>query len=122
MTLNEKLKKVQEIRNKISKLYIELNTIKSDIVKDMVESDKQKETIDIDSNYQATLVWAVEKKIDYEKLMESYPDIYILGLKNTFSSTQALNSISSNLLNKVLKDCYKTNMGYELEFKKRRRK
>ena len=90
-----------------------MDILKKDIVKEMVEMDIK--VLDIDKNTQATLVWAVDKDIDYDKLMKLYPDIYKLGLHPVFSIKQALNSVSPKLLNKIIKDCTKTNAKYNLK-------
>ena len=116
MTLEEKLREIQVIKNEITRLYTKLNPLKKEVVKEMVDTEIKALTLDKDLH--ATLVWVVEKKIDYDRLMRLYGDIYLLGLKTTFSKTQALNSVSSSLLNKILKDCTKTKMGYELKIRK----
>ncbi len=118
-TLSKKLERINEIRQEINKLYAELNPLKQEVIKHMVENDMQKEVVKLSETHIATLKWTIEKKIDYEKLQRCYPDVYKMGLKPVFSSTQALNSVSSKLLNKILKDCYNTNMGYKLDIKKR---
>ncbi len=108
-----KLHRLQEIKANVRSEYAEMDVLKKEIVKEMVESKTK--IVDIDKHLQATLVWVVEKDIDYEKLMRLYPDIYILGLKPTFSTKQALNSVSPNLLNKIIKDCTKQSAQYNLK-------
>jgi hypothetical protein len=116
MILEEKLKQMQKIKEDIKKSYVELNRMKKEVVAEMVESGNK--TVDYKGDLHATLVWAVEKKIDYDKLQRDYEDVYVLGLRPSFSKEQALNSISSTLLNRVLKDCTITEMGYELKTKR----
>ena len=111
--MKQKLDRVQEIKSNIRLEYAEMSVLKKDIVKEMVETDNK--IVDIDKGSQATLVWVVEKNIDYDKLMKLYPDIYKLGIKPTFSTKQALNSVSPNLLNKIIKDCTKTTAQYNLK-------
>ena len=111
--MQQKLNRLQEIKANVRNEYAEMNVLKKDIVKEMVES--QNKIIDIDKSTQATLVWTVEKNIDYDKLMKLYPDIYKLGLKPTFSTKQALNSVSPTLLNKIIKDCTKETKEYKLK-------
>ena len=111
--MKEKLDRLQEIKANIRLEYAEIDTLKKAIVKEMVETNHK--VVDIDKNTQATLVWVVENKLDYDKLMKLYPDIYKLGLKPTFSTKQALNSVSPKLLNKIIKDCTKTTAQYNLK-------
>jgi hypothetical protein len=111
--MKQKLDRLQEIKANVRLEYAEMDILKKDIVKEMVETDTK--IIDLDKNTQATLVWIVEKDIDYDKLMKLYPDIYKLGLRPTFSTKQALNSVSPKLLNKIIKDCIKETKEYKLK-------
>jgi hypothetical protein len=116
--MKQKLKRLQEIKANVRTEYAEMDILKREIVKEMVESNNK--IVDIDKNSQATLVWVVDKKIDYTRLIELYPDIYKLGLKPTFSTKQALNSVSPNLLTKIIKDCTKANAQYNLKVGKKK--
>ena len=111
--MKQNLNRLQEIKANIRSEYAEMDILKKDIVKEMVETDNK--IVGLDKNTQATLVWMVEKKLDYDRLMKLYPDIYKFGLRPTFSKTQALNSVSPKLLNKILKDCTKTKAEYKLK-------
>ena len=111
--MKQKLDRLQEIKANIRLEYAEMDLLKKAIVKEMVETDNK--IIDLDKSNQATLVWAVDKEIDYNKLMKLYPDIYKLGLRPTFSTKQALNSVSPKLLNKIIKDCTKQSSKYKLK-------
>ena len=111
--MKQKLDRLQEIKANVRLEYIEMNTLKKEIVKEMVETDNK--VVDIDKTTQATLVWVVDKKIDYDKLIKLYPDIYKLGLRPTFSTKQALNSVSATLLTKIIKDCTKQSSQYNLK-------
>ena len=115
--MKQKLEIIQSIKANIRLEYVVMNKLKKEIVKEMVETNTK--LIDLDKNTQATLVWAVDKEIDYDKLMKLYPDIYKLGLKPTFSTKQALNSVSPKLLNKIIKDCTKTTKEYNLKVGKK---
>lgn len=117
MSLNENLKRIEQVQEEVKQKYVELDRLKKAVVKEMLESGNKNIVLENDGLH-ATLVWVVEKKIDYDKLQKNYEDIYVLGLRPSFSRTQALNSISLPLLNKVLKDCAITEMGYELKTKK----
>lgn len=111
--MKQKLDRLQEIKANIRLEYAEMDILKKDIVKEMVETSNKE--INLGNGNQAVLVWAVENKIDYEKLMKLYPNIYKLGLKPTFSTKQALNSVSPKLFNKIIKDCTKTTAQYNLK-------
>ena len=115
--MKQKLDRLQEIKANIRFEYAEMDILKKDIVKEMVET--RNKFINFEVNNQATLVWFIEKNIDYIKLMKLYPDIYKLGIKPTFNMKQALNSISPNLLNKIIKDCTKTTKEYKLKVGKK---
>ncbi len=115
--MKQKLEIIQSIKANIRLEYVVMNKLKKEIVKEMVETNTK--LIDLDKNTQATLVWVVDKEIDYDKLMKLYPDIYKLGLKPTFSTKQALNSVSPKLLNKIIKDCTKTTKEYNLKVGKK---
>ena len=110
---SKKLNRLQEIKANIRLEYAEMDILKKEIVKEMVET--RNKFINFEVNTQAILVWVVEKDIDYIKLMKLYPDIYKLGIKPTFSTKQALNSVSPKLLNKIIKDCTKTTKEYNLK-------
>jgi predicted phage-related endonuclease len=93
-----------------------MGRLKKDVVKEMVETDHK--DLELTEGLHATLVWVIEKKIDYDKLKSQYGNVYELGLRTTFSSDQALKSVSKSLLQKILKDCTIQDMGYKLKFKK----
>ena len=112
-TIYENIKRIETIKANIRKEYAELNKLNDKVVKEMLENDTKE--MDCDDDTKATLVWAVDKKIDYTKLMNLYPDIYKLGIKPTFSTTQALKSVSPSLLNKIIKDCTKKSAQYNLK-------
>ena len=116
MTLEDKLLEIKVIKDEVSNLYIKMGRLKKDVVKEMVGTDNK--DLELTENLHATLVWALDKKIDYDKLKGQYGDIYTLGLRTTFSAEQAFQSVSKSLLQKILKDCTIQKMGYELKFKK----
>ena len=113
VTLTEKIKQIKKTKDNISKEYGYIENLTKEIVQEM--RDNELKEIKIDDDLKAVLIWAVEKKIDYEKLMEKHADVYELGLKTTFSATQALNSVSVKLLNQVIKDCSIVEIGYKIK-------
>ena len=115
--MNRKLNRLLEIKANVRSEYAEMNTLKKEIIEEMVVSGNK--VVDYDPITQAALVWVIEKEINYEKLMKWYPDVYRLGLKPTFSTTQALNSISKDLLNKIIKDCTEIDQKYNLKVGRR---
>jgi len=114
--LNENLKRIEKIKEEITDKYVELDRLKKEVVREMLENGTK--DIELENGLHETLVYVVEKKIDYEKLQKCYEDVYILGLRPSFSKTQALNSVSVQFLNKILKDCTITTKGYRLKTKK----
>ena len=116
----KKIERLEEIRKSINNLYQEKSEIEKDIIKELVElGDK---SIPLNDNQNLTLLWIYEKKIDYERLKEKYPNVYKLGLMTTFSSNQALRSMDKNLWEKILQDCLTVNPHYELRKTKKKRK
>ena len=120
MTLEEKLKKIQSLKKEVTNKYIEINKIQKEVIEEMLDSKTK--SVEISKGLQAVLVSFIEKKIDYDKLTKDYPDIYVLGLKTTFSKKQALNCISSKVLESVLKDCIITEKSYDIKYKRGVRK
>lgn len=118
MAVYSKLERLQELQEQVKTIYVEINQLKSEIVKEMVESDNK--TIELDNNKQATLVWVVDKKIDYDKLIEHYPDIYRLGIRPQFSVQQALRSVSPKLLRSIIEDCTDITKQYKLKVGKKK--
>ena len=113
----KKIIRLGEIRKEISKLYAEKSALESEVVDIVLELGEQKSSIQVE-DYIANLLWVYEKKIDYEKLKEKYPDVYELGLITEFSAKQALKGIDRNLFNKILNDCIIARGKYEVKVKK----
>jgi len=113
--MKELLKELQEINQKIKKIYAKKSVIEAKIIEIMVER-KEKEVV-YNENEISTLVWVFDKKIDYEKLQKEYPQVYELGLYTSFSATRALKSMDSKLFNAILRDCTTVEPHYELKRK-----
>ena len=97
-----------------------MNELQKLLVQEIVES-KQVETyksIDISEDEHMDLVWAFDKRIDYDRLKKDHPIIYEIGLQTTWSKTQALNAIDNKmLLETVLGDYTTLNGEYKVKNK-----
>ena len=111
MICRSKLDRISELNETIRKAYVELNSLKSEVVKEMVLNDVK--SIDLSDKEEITLKWVIEKEIDYERLQKLYPDVYLFGLRQTFSAKQALNCVKKDLLHKIIKDCVLINAEYK---------
>lgn len=116
--MKDTLKRLGEIRKSIKALYQEKSELESELIKGLLE--KGEKSVMIAENEHLDLVWVFDKKIDYDKLKASYPDIYELGLITSFSSKQALLSMDKELWGAVLRDCLTLDPHYEI--KKRKKK
>ncbi|MDD5293405.1 MAG: hypothetical protein PHW40_03725 [Candidatus Izemoplasmatales bacterium] len=114
------MRRLGEIRNEVGKLYIEKKAIENRVLEYMRETDI-KET-PIDERTKLTMAWAYDKRIDYERLEELYPDVYRMGLIATFSKTHALMAVDGNLLNMILRDCTTANPRFVPRYEKRKQK
>lgn len=118
MTLDQKANKILKIKKNVTKEYKEMSRLKKEIIEEMSNLDIK--DLELSKGLHAIVVSNYEKQIDYDKLFNTYPDIYVLGLRTTFSKKQALNSISSKVLSNVLKDCIKKENDYDIKFKRRK--
>jgi predicted phage-related endonuclease len=113
--VKEKIKRLNEIRQEISKLYKEKEELEQKVIDAMVElGDKN---IPFNDFEVLTLAWVFDKKIDYERLKALYPEVYELGLTTTFSTNQALRSMDTKFFNLILKDCLSQEPHYVVKYK-----
>ena len=122
--MKKELERLTELRKQLRDIYAEKSELEKAIVAYAVGNDLQKGEMELNDQEVITFAWVFDKKIDYEKLMEQYPDIYELGLKTTFSASQAMLAMDKKLLRKILDDCSVSNPHYEAKVvkKKKRRK
>lgn len=121
MNIKENIQKMSELRQSIKDLYSELNALEKEIVSELKKSGKEKgfKTLEISESEQADLVWAFEKRIDYDRLKKEHPKIYEMGLETRFNQRKALMSIESNaLLQTVLKDYTTIDGDYKIKISK----
>ncbi len=116
MNLKEKIDELLVLKEKVKQSYTRMNTLEKEIVEEMKESGFK--SVSLSDEEKIVLTQVFEKEIDYDKMLRDYPDVYELGLKTTFSRTQALNSCSATLLNKIIKDCSKITSNYKIKVKK----
>ena len=67
----------------------------------------------------ATLKWVYEKEIDYKKMEELYPEIYVLGLLPQFSKKQLLKVINKEQANLILRECTYDTSHYKVKLKRK---
>jgi len=114
--VKEKVKRLQEIREEINKLYAEKGKIEQEVIDQLVEQGDKVYELN-DSEFIA-LKWVFDKKIDYERMKAIYPEIYEQGLITSFSTNRALMSVDKKLFTMILDDCTTIDPHYELEYKK----
>lgn len=106
--LNKKLIELHHIREHIKATYQRLNELEKEIIDEIVADSEFKseyKSIDIDDKIHADLVWAFEKRIDYDRLKAEQPELWQQGLYTAFSPSQCLKGISHRaLVETVLKD------------------
>lgn len=120
--MNDKLKRLEEIRIETNNLYIEKQSLEKEIIQHFIDNKELFNEIELD-NHIATLKWVYEKEIDYEKLEELYPEIYILGLRPKFSRKQLLKVIDDvNMIKLILRECTYNTSHYKLQLKNKRKK
>ena len=91
--LEEHIKKLIEVRNDIARDYSELEKVKQDIVREVIENELSKE-MEIDRGALAKVLWAYEKNVDYEKLREEHPNLYKLGMEAHFNPKRMFDCIA----------------------------
>ncbi len=112
--MEQELKRLEEVRGEINKLYREKSELETKVIQHMItQGDKSVQTLDDKSIL--TLKWVYEKKIDYEKLEREYPDVYELGLLTTFSANKCILAMDRIIFNEILKECTIPNNHYELK-------
>ena len=106
--LNRKYIELHHIREHIKETYKRLNELEQEIIDEIVADDNLKaeyKNTNIDDTIHADLVWAFEKRIDYDRLKVEQPELWKQGLYTAFSPSQCLKGITSSALVKtVLKD------------------
>lgn len=113
---HSKLERLEHLRNQVKDIYVEINELEKE-VKEIWLNDK---SLVLESdNYAYNMLWVHSKEIDYNKLEKLYPEIYILGLRPTFSKEHLFHSIDKNLANKVLRECLIDTSEYKLERKRK---
>lgn len=99
-TIHSKLNKIEELRNEVKNAYVEINKLEKEIIEEWLENKDLK--LESDKNYYQML-WIYNKEIDYKKLEQEYPEIYILGLRPTFSKEHLFHSVDKDMANKILR-------------------
>ena len=112
--MEQELKRLDELRVEIAKLYKEKNELESKVIESMI-SNGDKSIPTLDDTAILTLKWIYEKKIDYVKLESLHPHVYELGLMTTFSANKCLLAMDRKVFNEVLKTCTAPNNHYELK-------
>lgn len=113
--IKDKLEGIQEHRSNIRKEYSGINKLEGDIIQLMIENDLKQIELG-DKLYE--LMWIYDKKIDYDKLKELYPDIYELGLQSTFSKKLLYLTVDEEYADKIINECTTMSPHYELRSRK----
>lgn len=116
-----KLIRLEEIRLKTNELYTEKHTLEKEIIQYFLDNKENFNEIEL-SEHIATLKWVYEKEIDYKKMEELYPEIYVLGLLPQFSKKQLLKVIDKEQANLILRECTYDTSHYKVKLKKKKRR
>ena len=116
-----KLIRLEEIRLKTNELYTEKYALEKEIIQYFLDNKKKFNEIELEEHI-ATLKWVYEKEIDYEKMEELYPEIYVLGLLPQFSKKQLLKVIDKEQANLILRECTYDTSHYKVKLKKKKRR
>lgn len=112
--ITSKLDRIEEIRNDIKNSYVELNKLEKEVIELWLEN---KDLVLESKKHIYQMLWIYEKEIDYEELEKNYPEIYILGLRPSFSKEHLFHSVSVSVGNEILR-----NHTYDLSRYKLKRK
>lgn len=120
--MQEKLNRLEEIRIKTNELYTEKYALEKEIIQHFLDNKENFNEIELEEHI-ATLKWVYEKEIDYKKMEELYPEIYVLGLLPQFSKKQLLKVVDKEQARIILKECTYDTSHYKtmLKNKKKRR-
>mgnify|MGYP000929290900 CR=1 FL=1 len=105
MTLSEKVEKLKILKSQLKSLYLDKLSLEKDIVSQIEKSTDDELSI---LNHENTLEIALlsEKKVDYDKLKELYPNVYQWGLVPMFNYKKALLSFEDKkMFWKIMNDC-----------------
>ncbi len=116
-----KLIRLEEIRLKTNELYTEKYALEKEIIQYFLDNKENFNEIDLEEHI-ATLKWVYEKEIDYEKMEELYPEIYVLGLLPQFSKKQLLKVINKEQANLILRECTYDTSHYKVKLRKKKRR
>lgn len=114
-----KLIRLEEIRLKTNELYTEKYALEKEIIQYFLDNKENFNEIELEEHI-ATLKWVYEKEIDYEKMEELYPEIYVLGLLPQFSKKQLLKVINKDQANLILRECTYDTSHYKVKLKKKK--
>lgn len=118
MTYHTKLERLSEIRTQVNELYKEKTRLEHEVIAQLLEGETKVREVALNDTEKMTLVFMVDKKIDYERLKSLYPKIYEMGLQTTFSVNKALMAVDNTLLRDIIKDCTIETKGYEARYEK----
>lgn len=116
-----KLIRLEEIRLKTNELYTEKYALEKEIIQYFLDNKENFNEIELEEHI-ATLKWVYEKEIDYEKMEELYPEIYVLGLLPQFSKKQLLKVINKEQANLILRECTYDTSHYKVKLRKKKRR
>lgn len=119
--MQEKLIRLEEIRLKTNELYTEKYGLEKEIIQYFLDNKENFNEIELEEHI-ATLKWVYEKEIDYKKMEELYPEIYVLGLLPQFSKRQLLKVINKEQANLILRECTYDTSHYKVKLKKKKRR
>jgi hypothetical protein len=106
MTLSEKLTKIREYRSEIKGLYVKINTLEKEIVKEVEEGGSP--FIQGGNGELEEIIILYKEKLDIDKIRDLYPSVFNYGQKIVFDWKQATLSFDNpNDFWKLMRDCKK---------------
>lgn len=119
--MKDKIDRYNHLSHEITKLYLERNELESDIVDEFLTDKEKYSNLETDW-YFINFAFKSKRIIDYEKMERDYPEIYMLGLRPTFSKDTLLNSLDKNITENIIKECTYLENKYKITRKKKYKK
>lgn len=111
--LTNKLYRIRKIKNDVKSLYKEKYQLEQDVILAIEETPLEQlpsllceDASEKERELAYEIVNVISKKMDYEKLMNYYPQVYEWGLKTVFDFEKALRSFEdSKTFWRIIKEC-----------------
>ncbi len=106
--LSEKVDELKDIKQSIRELYKRKGTLEKEILEELKNFDFPDEKCSITLDGLVEIEYAFERLVDYNLLMEKYPEVYKWGQRQRFDYKQALLSFDNpKVFWRIMNDCRK---------------